>query len=302
VENSDCVKAAFISSFKGRRWAQVAAVAIIFLFGAAASHAQYIPVQQDHGFTAFEQVRAVDSELGQFAVVDTSVGYDFNSHVGIDIGEPVFFIRPTVPGQNHQWNILGGDPYGDLRLTFDNSLLNYATSFTATAPVHGTGAFSTGRVGLDWFNHFDHSFGPVTPFVNGGISNGIVDTNLLSQPFRLVQNFRTLGFLADAEGGMTVRVAKPLKIGASYYALLPGGDQKVYINGAQDLAILSNDIAPTNITHDRGYTAFVRVTPTRFMFAEAAYVHSLALDTDAATVTLGFDLRSIFGRPSGVAH
>jgi hypothetical protein len=286
----------------GRRLTAMMAVAIILLFGASTAGAQAIPAQQDHGFTAFEQVRAIDSDQGQFAIIDTSIGYDFNRHVGIDIGEPVFFIRPTVPGMDHHWNINGGDPYADLRLAFDNSILNYATSFTATVPVHGTSAFSTGRVGLDWFNHFDHPIYRLTPFVNGGISNGIIDTNLLSQPFRLVQNFRTLGFLADAEGGMTFRVAKPLKIGGSYYALLPGGDQKVFINGVQDLALLPASIGPSNITHDRGYTAFVRVTPTRYMFAEAAYVHSLALNQDAATVTLGFDLRSIFGRPSGVAH
>lgn len=290
------------SNGTGRRWMGLAALALIFLFSASMCQAQAVAAGQDHGFTAFEQVRAIDSDLGQFAVVDTSIGYDFNRHVGLDIGEPVFFLRPTVPGMNHHWNIDGGDPYADLRFAFDNPVLNYATSFTVTVPVHGTSAFSTGRIGLDWFNHFDHSFGRLTPFVNGGLSNGIVDTNLLSQPFRLVQNFRTLGFLADAEGGMTLRLVDRLRIGGSYYALLPGGDQKVFINGVQDLAILPNSIAPSNVTHDRGYTAFVRVTPTRFMFMEAAYVHSIPLNDDAATVTLGFDLRSVFGRPSAVSH
>lgn len=294
------------SNRKGRRLtrtlAWIPALALIFLFGDSTSYAQAIAPVQDHGFTAFEQVRAIDSDLGQFAVVDTSIGYNFNQHVGIDIGEPVFFLRPTVPGMTHHWNIDGGDPYADLRLAFDNKVLNYATSFTATVPVHGTSAFSTGRIGLDWFNHFDHSFGRLTPFVNGGLSNGIVDTNLLSQPFRLVQNFRTLGFLADVEGGMSVRLVDRLKVGGSYYELIPGGDQKVFINGVQDLAILPNGIAPSNVTHDHGYTGFVRLTPTRFMFVEAAYVHSIALNDDAATVTLGFDLRSIFSRPSGVNH
>lgn len=280
------------------RLAGVLALGVIFAVCASATHAQAIEADQNpHGFTAFEQMRAIDSSEGQFAIIDTSVGYDFNRHIGFDIGEPVFFVRPTVPNIPHNWTITGGDPYGDLRLTFDNSIVNYATAFTVTVPVHGTSVFSTGRVGLDWFNHFDHSFGRLTPFVNGGISNGIVDTNVLSQPFRLVQEFRTLGFLGDAEGGMSFRVVKRLKIGGSYYALLPAGDQKVYIDGVQNLALLPTGVGPSDVTHDRGYTAFVRLTPTRFMFAEASYVHSIPLNEDAAVVTLGFDLKSIFERP-----
>ena len=285
----------------GLRLAVIGALAFIFLAWGPASQAQVIQADPDHGFTAFEQVRAIDSDEGQFAILDTSIGYNFNQHVGIDIGEPVFIVRPTVPNVPHDWAITGGDPYGDLRLTFENHIVNYSTAFTATVPVHSTAsAFSTGRVGLDWFNHFDHSFGRLTPFVNGGISNGIVDTNLLSQPFRLVQDFKTLGFLGDAEGGMMFRVVNHVKVGGSFYALLPAGSQKVYIDGIQDLALLPASLGPSDITHDRGYTAFVRLEPTHFMFMEAAYVHSIPLNDDAATVTLGFDLKSLFTR--SLAH
>jgi hypothetical protein len=31
------------------------------------------------------------------------------------------------------------------------------------------------------------------------------------------------------------------------------------------------------------------------MYIEPAYVHSLKLNTDAATLTVGFDLRALFG-------
>ncbi|HXB22186.1 MAG TPA: hypothetical protein VNV88_12430 [Candidatus Solibacter sp.] len=48
-------------------------------------------------------------------------------------------------------------------------------------------------------------------------------------------------------------------------------------------------------THDRVYSAFLRVNPTRFMYIESAYVHSLKFNQDAATLTVGFDLRALFG-------
>lgn len=251
---------------------------------------------RESGFTIFEEMRGVESDQGQFAIADTSIGYMFNQHIAIDVGEPVFFARATLPTiQPHMWRINAGDPYGDLRLSFDNPWLDYDTVFTVTVPIHGTSILSTGRVGLDWFNHFEHSFGRLTPFVNGGVADGILDTTQLNQPFRLAQNFKTLGFVGDVEGGMMLAVAPHLRIGGSYYALLPAGDQKVYINGVQNLFLLPPNITSSNITHDRGYTAFARVTLSRYLFAEAAYVHSIPINDDAATITIGVDVRSLFG-------
>ncbi len=292
------------SCFSGRSWivACLAVFAIVVLTPTGVRGQENTEAYQEHGFTMFEEVRGVESDLGQFGIVDTSIGYMFNNHIALDIGEPVFFARATLPTIPHTWKIDMGDPYGDVRFSFDNPVLNYDTVFTVTVPVRGTSVLSTGRVGLDWFNHFDHTFYRFTPFVNGGVANGILDTTQLSQPYRLVQNFKTLGFTGDVEGGMMFRVAPHLRVGGSYYALLPAGDQKVYINGVQDLLLLPAGVGPSDITHDRGYTAFARVTLSRFLYAEAAYVHSIPLNDDAATITFGVNVRSLFGRARAQAH
>ena len=258
------------------------------------------PAAEDKGFTLFEEFRGSTSDQGQFTILDTSLGYDFNRHVGIDIGVPYYFFRSTphlVPGERHFWDNTVGDPYADLRLTFDNRVVNYATIFSFAVPVAETGSFSTGRLGVDWFNHFDRPIGPVTPYVNFGISNGLLDTRLLAQPFRIFDSFRSLGFLADAEGGVTLKLARRVLIGGSYYALQPSGSQKLFAaNGIQNFFLQPNGSADvSNFTHDRGYSAFIRFNPTRFMYIEPAYVHSLKLNTDAATLTVGFDLRALFG-------
>jgi hypothetical protein len=95
---------------------------------------------------------------------------------------------------------------------------------------------------------------------------------------------------------MTLRVANRLIVGGSYYALEPSGSQKLYsANGVQNFFLLPNGSAGSvsDLTHDRGYSAFLRVNPTRFMYIEPGYVHSLKFNQDAATITVGFDVRAL---------
>lgn len=283
-------------------WLSKACVVLgLCLVFAVGVKAQAVPAAEDRGFTLFEEFRGSTSNQGQFTILDTSVGYDFNQHVGIDLGVPYYFFRATpnlVSGEKHFWDNRVGDPYADVRLTFENRVLNYATIISLSVPVAETGAFSTGRLGVDWFNHFDRPIGPITPFVNVGISNGLLDTRLVSQPFRIFDSFRSLGFLADGEGGLTLKLAKRLEVGSSYYMLQPSGSQKLYAaNGIRNFFLLPNGTtgSVSDFTHDRGYSAFLRVNPTRFMYIEPAYVHSLKFNEDAATLTVGFDLRALFG-------
>jgi hypothetical protein len=275
----------------------------VCLLGASRLKAQATPAGEDHGFSVFEEMRGSTSDQGQFTILDTSVGYDFNRHVGLDLGATYYFFRATpnlAPGEQHVWRDRLGDPYFDVRFAFDNRVVNYATILTATVPLAETGAVSSGRLGLDWFNHFDRPVGRLTPYVNVGISNGLLDTRLISQPFRIFDSFRSLGFLADGEGGMTLSLAKRLQIGSSYYALQPSGSQKVFAaNGITNFLLVpagASGATISQLTHDHGYAAFLRFNPTRAIYIEPAYVHSLKFDQDAATITLGFDLRALFGR------
>lgn len=251
------------------------------------------------GFDIYEEFRGSTSNQGQFLVLDSDIGYDFNRFVGTDVGIPVYFnhMTPPLQGQPRGWQNQLGDPYWDLRLTFNNPVLDYDTAVTVSVPYYETGSFSGNDIGVDWFNHFDKPIGPVTPFLNVGIANGILNTQLLSQPYRLFQTFRTLGFIADGEAGMDFRLYRGVGVGGSFYEVVPSGTQKAFINGQ---TLTNTFLFPTaanalgQATNDHGYSAWVRVIPTRFLYTEVGYVHSIEFNADAVTLTVGFDLRSMF--------
>jgi len=266
-----------------------AALMVVLELGSAALLAQS-PATVFKGFTVYEETRASTSDSGQFAAFDTNVGYDFTRHVGLDVGVPVYLIRATLPNEVHAWNSRLGDPYMDVRFAADNRIVNYATVVTTSIPARQTGAFSTGHLGIDWFNHFDHPVSRFRPFVNAGVANGIINTRQLSQPFRLTQLLRTSGFIAEAEGGTDFKVWRGVRVGSSFYALQPSGTQKL-----AGQPVSNSPVTPTAalLTHDRGYSAWVKLLSTRSVFTQVGYNHSIKLDQDAATLTVGFDLTSL---------
>lgn len=267
-----------------------AALILILMMGTGSLWAQLSTNPNDRGFTAYEEARASTSNSGQFVALDTNLGFDFNQHVGTDIGIPVYFIRPTLAGQAHDWDNRLGDPYWDVRLAFDNRIVNYVTVFTTSVPAQQTGAFSTGHVGFDWFNHFDHQVSRFRPFVNAGVANGILNTHQLSQPFRLTEILKTSGFIGLAEGGTDFTLWRSVKVGSSFYAIEPAGTQKI---AGQPLTNTTTNptLTPAALLadHDRGYSAWVRLLSSHYLYTQVGYNHSIKLDQDAATVTLGFD-------------
>jgi hypothetical protein len=87
---------------------------------------------------------------------------------------------------------------------------------------------TTSRAQWDWFNHIDTNFHGVSPFVNFGLANGRTDQHFLPRPFNTCVPFRTLGYMADFEGGLQYKVWRQFKIGFSVWDVLPMGPQKIY--------------------------------------------------------------------------
>lgn len=179
----------------------------------------------EHGFTFYERFAGSVNTLGAVNQLDSSLGYKFNSHLGIDGGIPIYFVRPSnttsaTTGISSSNGI--GNVYGQVRLTFANPVLNFESTATGTAPTgdKATG-FSTGHATIDWSNYFDHSFGRLTPFADLGVANSVSDTMFFIRPYT------TYGVVTHVEGGARYRLARILSVGVSAYAIAPSGQQTV---------------------------------------------------------------------------
>lgn len=194
------------------------------------------PAPDNTGLTAFEQIQFSATSLGTVIIEDTDVGYGLTDHLSGDVGIPIIFSRsPFSPVLSHDyyWSALLGQPYLDVKYSNVRKEMNYTTILTGTIPVTSEDrTYTTGRFGVDWFNHIDQPFGGVTPFLNFGASNGATNRFIMPRPYSTARPYETFGFLGDVEGGAEYKfgsgIGKGIGVGASYYVLIPAGTQKVF--------------------------------------------------------------------------
>jgi hypothetical protein len=285
---------------------------------AAASEQE--PGTQPTGWAGFAQVQSSGANLGTGIIIDADVGYNFTEHFGGDVGVPIILTRsPFSPVSNHDyfWTGLLGEPYLDVRYTSIYHDLNYTSVLTGTIPASDQNSiFSTGRFGVDWFNHVDEPFGPVTPFLNFGASNGAVNRFVMPRPYSSARLYESLGFLADVEGGAeykrTSGIAKNIGIGASFYALVPAGPQKVFSRLVVPYSSLAGDgqhdrffdstfetKGPSKVARDNGYSAWIDLARWHSVDFQLGYTHSVHYSLDTYTLTITFDARALLTGLSG---
>ena len=268
------------------------------------------------GVIAFEQVQGTSTSLGALLILDTDAGYAFTSHISADIGVPFVFVRsPFSLVTNHDWRYttwIFGDPYLDFRYTASGSGTSFTSILTGTAPASSAEkVFGTGRFGGDWFNHIEHNFKGVTPFLNAGAASGTVNRFILPRPYSLARPYQTLGFMSDFEGGTSFKIARGFSIGGSLYALKPAGRQKVFSRlVAPDSAIAGDGnhhrffdsafetVGSSEIDRDNGYSGWIEITHLRHVNLQIGYTRSVHYAFDSATVTLNFDAGFLFKSPS----
>jgi hypothetical protein len=271
------------------------------------------------GLNAFVQVQGGSNTLGLVSSVDANVGYNFDEHFGGDIGLPIFYVRsPLTLVTNHDWKstTLFGDPYIDLHYTLTRSGVKIVSVLTGAGPVSSSvRVYSTGRPGVDWFNHIEpeKKFMGITPFVNLGVSNGTVDRYYMPRPYSVGRPYETLGGLGDGEVGATYEIRHGYKIGASAYGLLPEGRQKVFSRlvtpGSSVVGNSSHNrdffgafetIGPASIARDNGVSAWADITRAQNIDLLIGYTRSVHYHYDTLTIVVNFDgtalIRSLTGQ------
>lgn len=283
------------------------------------------------GLTGFVQLQGTSTPLGLVTSLTTNIGYNFTPRFGADVGLPVFLVRSPFPlytDRDYSWTALWGDPYIDVRYKTTRSGVNFASVLTGTIPVSSPErTLTTGRFGVDWFNHVEGKLKGFTPFLNFGAANGTVNRYYMPRPYSMTRPYQTLGFISDFEGGTHYQVRPGYKIGASLYALVPGGPQTVFSRLVAPGSITAGDYnhnryfyhefqtmsqtyfdpdtgelagpdehnlrLGSGIARDNGFSGWLEISKVHNVTLLIGYTHSVHYAYDALNVGLNFDATSL---------
>jgi hypothetical protein len=280
----------------------IVAILLPALAGAGAAQSSKPNPQDEKGYTAYAEFGGTANSDGQVYRLDSSVGYNFSKHVGADLGLPIYFVRASSTTGSISNNSFG-NPYLDLRLKFNNPAVNYGSVLTGFVPAADSKrGMSTGRGTFDWTNHFDHSFSRLTPFLEAGIANTIVDSPVFIRPYT------TLGFNGHFQGGATFDLWKSVSVGASAYDISPSGQQTVFSKVVGKSGSAGNPshgrvfetgqqtTGSADIAKDNGYSAWIGAHPNRQMELQLGYTRSVHYALNSVSFGVGFNLAAFARR------
>ena len=256
---------------------------------------------QEKGMTASVEFDGSSSSSGAVYELDSGLGYAFSRHFAMGLGVPVYFAQSSSSGKSNSVYQLG-DPSLGLQFKFPNPQLSYNTGLTGVVPTANTKhGFSTGRVTYDWSNHVDHAFSFLTPFVDAGVANSIMDTHLYHRPYT------TLGYNAHFAAGANKDVWKFFTVSASAYDILPWGPQKMYSriaglqSGTNPVASKRGRVFEANavtsggasLTRDNGYSASLDANPIPFLDLGVGYTRSVRYALNTVSFSVGVNIGSL---------
>ena len=294
---------------------------LFFLSVALAASAQTNPntttksQQVDLGWTSSMTFEGNADSSQRVLDLNSTVGYNFTKNWGADIGIPLEFVSSstttsgtggTSTKTSKSLNSLG-NVFANLLFSAKSDVLNYNSVLMAGAPTGSKkNGISTGRATLGWNNHVEHDFGLLTPFIEAGFGNSVMDTKLYLRPFS------TVGFVSQFNGGTTVDLSHNLSIGASLYDVLPSGQQKLYSKlvasgstqavgkGSHGRAyeLAAETVGTSALTRDNGNSAWMDYSPGVVDF-QVGYTHSVHYAANTFAFSLGLNLGKLMKQSAG---
>ncbi len=280
-------------------------VLIVTTLLAASALAQAKPAAQDDtGFTSYVEFGGTTNSLGQVYELNSSIGYTFTQHFGMDLGVPVYFVHASSSTTGSTSASGVGNPSVDLRWKYLHPSVNFASVVAGSAPLGDSKlGLSTGRATFDWTNRVDRTFSQVMPFLEAGFSNTTSDSRLFLRPYT------TLGLNTHFRGGAAVDVWKFISVGAAGYDILPFGNQTVFsrVNGAsgngathgQNFQSSQQTTGTADIARDNGFSTWLDASLNSYVDAELGYTRSVHYDLNSISFSLGFNVGRLAHRSAG---
>ncbi len=247
-----------------------------------------------HGWNAGATVSGVhDSVTGWATLFTPSAGYSFNDVFSVDGTIPIYFYRLAEsrsihPKPNAQLVNQRGEP-GDfvlgLHAQFTPHSFQYEVTGLVTAPT-GDEAYglSTGRCTFDISNHFERTFGRLTPNVEigGGDSSSLVNPTV-------TKNYTSLGPLAHFQVGVSIDLVRGAIFETDAYEQLPIGDQKIYGPSRNGKATV---VVGHGVTEDNGFTNALDIPFGGHFTLSGYYSRSLRIHSDTAAIGFTYVIRA----------
>jgi hypothetical protein len=262
------------------------------------------------GPTAFAQAVGMRSNLGTVYNAGIGIGYNITEHWGGDIGASLYTIQSpfsVVTNRSWRWTTLAGEPFVDLRYTTKWHGVDALSVLTGTIPLsNAERVFTTGRFGVDWYNHLSMNYAGLRPFVNFGAANETVDRLVIPRPYNIARPYQIFGVNGNGEAGASFTVFKHYTVGASAYALVPVGTQKVFSRLVTPNSNVVGDadhnrywnhafetIGGSKLGRDNGYSGWVEVARVKNLKVQAGYTYSVHYRWGSAYLMLRFDGTSL---------
>jgi hypothetical protein len=256
------------------------------------------------GWIWIEQFSGSSNTYGQVFATTSSAGYNFNSHLGVIGGVPVYFIRnsPSATSASSSQGI--GDVFAAVRLAWATPVVNYRMVLTGAAPsgdsAKGLGA---GRATYDWTHHFDRGFGRWTPFFEAGL------TNSTSQALLVQRQFTSTGHAAHFEAGSALRLIGPISVSGSLYDIEPWGAQTVLSRvvarggppagagrSGRVFEVSQQTTGGSDLTRDRGFNAGIALNFAPLVEFWTGFNHSSHFDLNTVSFGVGVNVLSLIRR------
>ncbi len=277
---------------------------------ACVSASTVLAASENPGLYLYLRADAARSQLGFVTRLDSTVGYRLGSYFAVDAGLPIYLVRPSESALASA-SVASVNGIGNARVAGHvillNPAVNYLGSLSVTVPTGDEKkGLSTGRATYDWNNHFDRSFGRLTPFADAGIANTVTDTPFFIRPFT------SRGFVTHLSGGARLRLFRAISVGAMGYVIRPSGEQTVVSRvrktantnspgrsagrGRGVFETNPTTVGPAEIARDRGGSVWLDVNPSRFLDFQAGFTRSSTYSLNTVFVGVGVNVGSLIRR------
>jgi hypothetical protein len=253
-----------------------------------------------HGFNAGITIAGIhDSVVGYSTLATPSVGYSFNDIFSVDATIPIYMYRlaeslsPRPRATQLLVNQRGelGDVVIGFHAQFIPSFFLYQANFAVTAPT-GDEAYglTTGRCTFDLNNHFERSFGRLTPDLEIGVGDSSYLVNRLVN-----KNYTSLGPISHFQAGLAVELIRGISFQSDAYENLPIGDQKIYGPSRNGRATV---VTGHSVTEDNGFTNSLEIPLDSHTSLSSYYSRSLRLHIDSVAFGVSYVLRAPASTPT----